>query len=188
MFGRAFSLLREGVPATSLSSFARDGADAYDLVEQLPCGPSCAAAWNAYVCQTYADKLLDADRRGGVVPLVTARYACALYERAGRWLERARTESPDDVDLELPSWSTPVRSRSQLIGMRDALYVLRTYVAYELRDSTRPELSEIDAHVDAVDGLWITRPTPELREGIAAELTAGIRGASALGRNLALGR
>ena len=187
MFGRAFSLLREGVPATSLSSYAREGADAYDLVETLSCGAPRAAAWNAYVCQTYADKLLEADQRGGVVPISTARYACALYERAGRWLERARTESPGDLDLELPSWGTPVRSRSQLVGMRDALYVLRTYVAYELRDAVRPELAEIDEHVEAVDGLWITRPTPELRAGIAVEITAGIRRACALGRSLALG-
>lgn len=187
MFGRALSLLREGVPAASLSSYAREGADAYDLVEHLPCGPPRAAAWNAYVCQTYADRLLRADQRGGVVPIATARYACALYERAGRWLERARTESTDDVDFELPSWGSPLRSRPQLVGMRDALYVLRTYVAYELRESARPELAEVDAHVEAVDGLWIARPTPELREGIATELTAGIRCACALGRSLALG-
>jgi hypothetical protein len=187
MLGRALSLLREGVPAASLSSYARDGADAYDLVEHLRCGTTRAAAWSAYVCQTYADKLLRADQRGGVVPISTARYACALYERAGRWLERARAESADDVDFDLPSWDSPLRSRPQLVGMRDALYVLRTYVAYELRDAARPELADIDAHVEAVDGLWIARPTPELRAGIAAELTAGIRSACALGRSLALG-
>jgi hypothetical protein len=167
-----------------LASYGRDGTDAYDLVDRLPPGRARAAAWNAYVCQTYADKLAAACPRPSDQ---TARVARSLYALALVWLERARTDASGSHELELPPWGSPVRSHDQLVGMRDALEALRTYVAYGLPPALAPRLAAVDARMDAVDALWIKRPTPELRGGIGDALTAGIREAISLGRELALG-
>jgi hypothetical protein len=167
-----------------LASYGREGTDAYDLVDRLPHGEARAAAWNAYVCQTYADKLADACPRPSDE---TARVVRSLYGLALTWLERAATDAVGSHELELPPWGTPFRSHDQLHGMRNALEALRTYVAYGLPPALAPRLAPVDARIDAVDALWIERPTPELRGGIGDALTAGIREAISLGRVLALG-
>ena len=160
----------------------RDAGDAYDLVDRLPPGRARAAAWNAYVCQTYADKLAEA-RRG--YSDETARVERSLYALALAWLERADTGS--DGELSLPPWGSPIRSRDQLSGMRQTLDALRTHVAYGLPETFRPQLAAVDARIDAVERLWIERPPPELRGGLGDALTAGLRDTIALGRELALG-
>ena len=80
-----------------------------------------------------------------------------------------------------------MRSRDQLVGMRNTLDALRTYVAYALSPELEPRLHAVDKRLRAVDALWIERPTPELRGGIGDRLAAGIREAIALGQVLALG-
>lgn len=130
------------------------------------------AAWNAYVCQTYADKLAGSCD-------TSAPLARALYDLARTWLERTRT--PDgDTRLELPAWGTLERSREQLAAMRETLDALRTYLAFEIGEDD-PRLETVDAQLAAVDELWIPRPTPELRAGIGSALTIGIKAAAALG-------
>lgn len=164
-----------------LSSYGRHGADAYDLVDRLPHGPARAAAWNAYVCQTYADKLAESCTRA---PETAAPYARALYDLARSWLERAHAPS-GRLDLKLPPWGTLTRSREELVAMRETLYALRTYVAFEIGDDD-PQLAAIDEQIAIVDGLWIARPTPELRAGIGSALMTGIKAAAALGGACAL--
>ena len=167
-----------------LASYGRDGTDAYDLVDRLPPGRARAAAWNAYVCQTYADKLTAAcPRRSGE----TARVVQSLYSLALTWLELAAADSDGPQELELPPWGTPIRSRDQLVGMRNTLDTLRTHVAYGLPEALGPRLAVVDARSDAVNALWIRRPTPELRGGLGDALIAGIRAAVSLGQVLALG-
>lgn len=160
-----------------LASYGRDGADAYDLVDRLPYGRARAAAWNAYACQTYGDKRSDE----------TARVVRALYALAVTWLERTALDARGSQELELPAWGTPIRSRDQLVGMRDTLDALRTYVAYGLPPALEPRRDAIDKRPGVADALWIERPTPELRGGIGDALAAAIREAIALGRVLAAG-
>jgi hypothetical protein len=167
-----------------LAAYGRDGAEAYDLVDRLQYGRARAAAWNAYACQTYADKLADACRRPSDE---TIRVVRSLYELAVRWLERSAVDAGGSQELELPSWGTSVRSRDQLVGMRNTLEALRTYVAYALPPTLEPRLDAVDRRVHDVDSLWIERPTPELRGGIGNALAAGIREAITLGRLIALG-
>jgi len=155
-----------------LSSYGRHGSDAYDLVDRLANGRARVAAWNAYVCQTYADKLAESCEE-------SAPLARALYDLARTWLEHART-SDGDTRLELPAWGTLVRSQEQLVAMRETLDALRTYLAFEIGEDD-PRLATVDAQLATVDELWIPRPTPELRAGIGSALTIGLKAAAALG-------
>jgi hypothetical protein len=148
---------------------------AYDLVDQLPSGPARAAAWAAYALTTYADKLAAADGRSDVV--------AEAYARAAACLETAR-DGGSALPAALPHWRTPVRSREQLVGMRDALDALRTYLAYELRDADASQLARIDAQLTRVDQLWIERPPDEIRGAIGSALAVGLDEAYALGRRL----
>ena len=183
MIDRVLGYLRGDASARAMTRYGRDGSDAYDLVDTLPPGPGRAAAWNAYVCQTYADKLCGAN---DVAP-ATAPVVRALYAQVGRWLELAHA-GRDGGGLELPAWRTPLRSQHELAGMRDTLEALRTHVAFDLgASSDDPRLAAIDRYVATVDSMWIPRATPDLRLGIGDALTHGIAAACALGRTLALG-
>src|SRR5581483_4333323 len=153
---RRLRLLGAGVAV--LESYGRNGADAYDLVDRLPHGPARAAAWNAYVCQTYADKVAESCRHS---PDDAAPFVRALYDLACAWLDRAQASAGGE-DLKLPSWGSLVRSQDELAGMRDTLAALRTYVAFEIGDDD-PRLAPVDARVATADSLWIPRATPELR-------------------------
>jgi len=148
---------------------------AYELVDELPCGPARAAAWAAYAQTTYADKLAAAAGRSDVVAEAYARAAACLD---------AALNGGGALPAALPHWRTPVRSREQLRGMRDALDALRTYLAYELHDEHAPELARIDAQLARVDELWIDRPPDEIRGAIGSALAIGLDEAYALGRRL----
>jgi Histidine kinase len=148
---------------------------AYELVDQLPSGPARAAAWAAYAQTTYADKLLAADGRSDVV--------AEAYARATACLDVAQNGG-GALPAALPHWRTPVRSREQLRGMRDALDALRTYLAYELHDEHAPQLARIDAQLARADELWIDRPPDEIRGAIGSALAIGLDEAYALGRQL----
>ena len=145
---------------------------AYELVEQLPSGSARAAAWAAYALTTYADKLLAADGTSDVV--------AESYARAAACLEVARGGG-GALPTAPPHWRTPVRSTEQLVGMRDALDALRTYLAYELHDEHAPELEPIDVQIATVERLWIRRPPSEIRGAIGSALAIGLDRAYALG-------
>jgi len=167
-----------------LESYGRHGADAYDLVERLPRGPARAAAWNAYVCQTYADKLA---LRCTHAPHESTPFARALYDLAIEWLRCANDDSfRGPVDLELPLWGSLVRSSEQLIAMRETLESLRTYVAYDGGEADG-RLAEVDRRLETAAALWDPRPTPDLRAAIGDALVRGIRAAAGLGAACALG-
>jgi hypothetical protein len=148
---------------------------AYELVDQLSSGPARAAAWAAYALTIYADKLVAADGGSDVV--------AEAYARAAACLDVAR-DGNGGLPASLPHWRTPVRSREQLVGMRDALDALRTFLAYELGDANAPELARIDLQLARVDELWIARPPPEIRGAIGSALAIGLDEAYALGRRL----
>lgn len=148
---------------------------AYELVDQLPPGPARAAAWAAYAQTTFADKLVASDGRSDV--------AAEAYARAALCLEVARNGG-GALPAALPHWRTPVRTREQLVGMRDALEALRTYLAYELHDDNAPQLARIDAQIRNVEGLWIERPPEAIRGAIGSALATALDEAYALGRRL----
>lgn len=200
MWPQLLAFFRGDLRARELAPAARAGMEAYDLVDRLPRGPARLAAWNAYVLQTYADKLISACRPAGYVRADTASVAQDIYELAGVWLGRARQltadpDHPDRVKSELlPHWHTPIRSQDQLRGMRDTLEALRAFVAFDLGnleadatliDTLRGRLHELDATADAIEHLWIARPTAELRAGAGSLLTRGLDQAYALGQLLA---
>lgn len=168
-----------------LESYGRYGSDAYDLVDRLPRGRARAAAWNAYVCQTYADKLA---LRCTQAPQESAAFTRALYDLALEWLRRANDDAAGaSVELELPHWGSVVRSREQLVAMRETLEALRTYIAYDAGGDDLP-LEKVDKLLAKVDALWDPRPTPDLRSAIGDALVRGIRAAATLGVDYALGR
>jgi hypothetical protein len=148
---------------------------AYELVDRLPSGPARAAAWAAYALTTYADKLRAADGTSDVV--------AEAYANAAACLDVARDGGGALPDA-LPHWRTPVRSREQLVGMRDALDALRTYLAYELRDADATPIARIDAQLARVDELWIERPPDAIRGAIGSALAIGLDEAYTLGRRL----
>lgn len=195
------ALIRADVPLRELDPFRRAGIDAYDLVDELPRGSARLAAWNAYVLQTYGDKLIAASRTAHYVRADTAYVARRLFELVGVWLERAREAAADPAHSTrpglsgpLPHWHTPVRSREQLVGMRTTLDALRIYVAFDLQSleavdrsaaRLRARLAEIDARIEAADSLWIARSSEEIRGGIGDALAIGLDKAYALGQLLA---
>jgi len=198
---RLKAFARDGVPLHDLGSVRGLGSDAYDFVDELPRGRARVAAWNAYVLQTYGDKLIAASETTERVAVDTARVAGAAYQLAGMCLDCARqlaTEGADaslaDVPDALPHWHTPVRSHEQLVGMRETLEALRIYTAFDLQtfpaDDTstatmRELLAAVDADLATVDLLWIRRPPAELRGGIGDVLARGLDKAFELGRLLA---
>ncbi len=185
------------VPVAALDAVRCAAMDAYQLVDQLPGGPVRSAAWNAYALQTYGDELLLATRREFVAS-DTAEMAGRIFSQAYTWLERALQPGEDLHALrveamhdELPRWLTATRSQAQIIGMREALDTLRTWIAAELgrhpAASTRllEDLAGIDGRLENVSLLWIERPPAELRRGIGYTLTVGLDEAYELGQEVA---
>jgi hypothetical protein len=164
------------------------GADAYGLAEQLPFGPEREAAWAAYSLQVYGDKLVDACEAGGLVPFDTGRVARTAFDLADTCLHVARQASTQPLPACLPRWSSPSRTHEQLVGMKDTLEDLRTYLAFEIHaddSESQKQLGAIDAKLASVALLWIEHAPPEIRGGIGDALTSGLDSAYSLGRRLA---
>ncbi len=198
---RLASLLRAEVNLDGLSRMRSAGAEAYQLIDDAPAGSwERLAAWNAFLHQIYGDNLLSSEQSDSI-PVETARIVTQLYWLAAAWLERAAQlrASPAStlkVDLRtpLPHWRTPVRSRAELLGMRSTLEDARTRVASELAAFKGPEpargraverLARIDARIETVDMLWMSRGSDEIRGAIGDALCEGLDGVSELGQLLA---
>lgn len=139
------ALVRLDVPIHDLDPVRCAGLDAYDLVEELPRGPARAAAWNAYVLQTYSDKLLAAGPTHQYMRADTVTVVEDLYRLVVVWLDRARQMAANPSQPAWPNlpdalspWHTPVRSERQLVGMRETLDALHTYLRATCGTSTGP--------------------------------------------------
>lgn len=190
------AVIHSEVPLEELAPFRNVGIDAYVLVERLPRGSARVAAWDAYVCRTYADALVGSAARG-YLNAESARLASELYLLAGKELERASAEQEllrvAAAAPGLPRWRTPVRAQSQLVAMRQTLDVLRTFLAHELdqlgqlepeaRDVAGSLLETVEERFQ-VEGMWIARPPAELRGRIGDLLMSGLEQAYALGQLL----
>jgi|SRR5579884_3744153 len=184
MLERLVAWARGDVPTATLDSERNRCIDAYDLVEELPNGPARAAAWAAFALQTYADKLVSAARADGYVRSESARLARDAYRLAAGCLDIARTGAGRVPDA-LPRWGTPIRSHDQLVGMRQALEALRTFIAFELRDDRAPGLAHLDEELAKVDRFWIEHPPPEIRGALGDALLHGLDEAYTLGLRVA---
>jgi hypothetical protein len=176
------------------------GAEAYELVDELPRGAARAAAWNAYAFQTYADKLIEASGSKHL-PEDTYAVVAELVSLSALWVRQASalaanpsTAPPSEQAAELPHFDTPIRSQEQLAGMRETADTLRTYVAFDLQSlpagtpsssGLRDQLAALDKNMDAAAMLLIERPPPELRGGMGDALVEAIEQARALGLALA---
>jgi hypothetical protein len=162
-----------GVPVESLAAERNAAADAYARVEELEPGPERAAAWRAFALQTYGDRLLAACEQSGVVAFETAPFAARCFRLAASGAPPER----------LAHWPTAERTHAQLVGMRDALEVLRA----DLAGCDDARLAAIDAERHAVDLLWIERAPDTLRTGLGRHLQHALDLAYALGAERALG-
>ena len=190
-------LIGGDIRVQTLDRVRGSSVDAYDLVDRLPRGSACLAAWNAYVLRTYADKLVSACQTGDYIDPDAATVAFRLYELSGQWVECAQgVSSSPDLSEPLPHWHTPIRSQAELAGMRDTLDVLRVYLTDAIQrlpvdDPVTPQLQErlaaVNAKVDRVDGLWLPRAPDDLRGGIGDALADGLDIAYALGQTLSRG-
>lgn len=176
--------LRGDVRVAQLDAVRHRCVEAYDLVERLPRGDERAVAWCAYALQVYGDKLVDATAVAGSIPNDVAEVAYWSFELAARCLESG--EAPES----LPRWRTPVRTQEQLVGMRNALTDLQTFLAFDVSslatDRFEAMLEAIDADLRSVERLWIPRPPAEIRGGIGDTLVRALDRAYALGRDVAL--
>jgi len=193
-------LLRGEVPREMFDALCRESDEAYQLLEHAPVGSwERLTGWNAFLCQIYADNLLDAEV-SGMIPPDTARIVNELYSLAAAWLERAamlreNPKRPMQIDprTPLPHFRTPLRSAAQLLGMRNTLEDARVRVASELGRfggapaQQRPlaeRLAQIDAHRHRVDLLWLGREADAMRGAIGDALSDGLAGVSELGQLL----
>jgi len=180
VLARLRSLFKDGVPVRAITPLRARCVGASDLVDTLPTGPARSAAWAAYALETYADALLAACARDGYIGLDTARVARVSFVLAGTCVEIAQG-AQGDIPRSLPHWETVPRSHEQLVGMRETLESLRTYLAYEL-GSDDADVVQIDAQLATVERLWIERAPPAIRGGIGDALSNGLDLAYEIGR------
>jgi hypothetical protein len=195
---------RGDIPTKDLIAYGRAGSDAYDLLDQLSAsGYPRLCAWNAFVLQTYGDKLLAAVQTPGFAPPETAEQVATLYQFVGGWIARARQAAADPgyrLDVYVPQalphhWQTAPRTTEQLTGMRDAFQAAQATLVSELGasagdDGAGARLKALGLGIDSVaeylDKLWTHEPGPELRATLGATLTDGLNRAYQLGQVLAV--
>jgi hypothetical protein len=198
--GWLWALVRGAVPVADLDPFRSLGFEAYDLIDGLAPGAARAAAWNAFVLQTYADKLVTACRTGAFVAAETADAAENIYRLAGVWVARAHELAANPAGAAQATladpmyhWHTPIRSEGELRGMRETLDALRVQLAFELQrggtrlpPGLREQLAAVEAKLETADGLFVRRAPAELRGGIGTALALGLDTAFRLGQEIAM--
>jgi hypothetical protein len=195
---------RGDVSTKDLSAYGRAGSDAYDLLDQLPDpGYARLCAWNAFVLQTYGDKLLAAGESPGYVTRETADQVVIVYQFVASWIARCRQLVADPayrLDVYVPQgmphhWQTTPRTFAQLTGMRDTFQAAQAALVSNLKSlgetgDLRQRLNAFEAAVDSVaeyiDKLWTHDPGLELRATLGATLTDGLNRAYQLGQVLAV--
>ena len=195
---------RGEISSSDLIAYGRAGSDAYDLIDGLPAtGIARVAAWNAFVLQTFGDKLLASTPTPGFAPVDTAEHVRVLYELVGAWLARARAAAASTayrLDVAVPQllphhWSIEPRTAEQLAGMKTTIEAVQARVASDLEALHGQEpaherlkllMSAVDSSADYADKLWMHAPGLELRRTLGATLQDGLDNAYQLGQLLAL--
>jgi hypothetical protein len=159
LWTRMVAWVQDEVPATELEAYRRASLQVFgamDLAEAKRMESAAAGldpwtvppalraellcAWNAFVLQTLANEIVDADYDAnpateGFVPPGVARQALAFYEQVEPWLDRARQADANPgyqlrapVPATLPPWEDNARYRpSQLPGLMRALRSVATH-------------------------------------------------------------
>jgi hypothetical protein len=177
-----------GPPLDALTRMQSQSADAYLLIDEAPAGSwERVAAWCAFFHQIYADNLLPEARAPDSTAYETVRVVAELRANPGSALEV-------DLRTPLPHWHTPIRTLAELDGMRATLEDGRIRVASELegfagpdgrREALAARLARVDANIEKVELVWVSRRSEEIRGAIGDALTRGLDGVSVLGQLLA---
>jgi hypothetical protein len=197
------SFIRADMPVREIDPYRRAGADAYELIDEVP-PASCArlAAWNAFLLQVYGDNLVAAGSHSRYVMADIVIFAREAYQLANIWLNEVRKAQASssyrfifNLPYHLPHWQEAYRTDEQLRAMRDTLETGRTRVASDVerfagddthRELLRVRLAQIDSEVQYVERLWTRKPTPDLRLTLGDTLTAALDHAYEIGQLLAL--
>jgi hypothetical protein len=195
------SFIRADVPMREIDPYRRAGADAYDLIDQVPPASwARVAAWNAFLLQAYGDNLIAEGARGRYCAPELAMFAQRLYQEANVWLEEVHKAQASaayrfrfTLPHPLPHWAG-YRADEHLRAMRRTAETGRTRVASDLerfagddtyRDLLRVRLAEIDSEILYVERLWTKRPTEELRRLVGETLQIALDHAYEIGQLLA---
>ncbi len=196
--------VRGDISTKDLVAYGRAGSDAYDLLDQLPAsGYARLCAWNAFVLQTYGDKLLENGEAPGFISPETGEQVAVLYQYVSGWIARARQAAASAgyrLDVYVPQslphhWQTTPRTQQQLTGMHDAFQTAQARIASDLaafagaadvRDRLNSLGMAIDSDSEYLDRLWTRDPGPELRTTVGATLLDGLDRAYRLGQVLAV--
>ena len=196
------SFIRADVRLREIDPYRRAGADAYDLIDQVPPASWCRlAAWNAFLLQVYGDNLVAAGTRGRYITADIVSFARRVYQDANGWLEEVRKAQAStayrfrfSLPCPLPHWQDMLRTDDQLRGMRRTLETGRTRVASDLElfagedrhgELLRVRLAEVDSEVQYVERLWTNKPKPELRLLLGNTLSDALDHAYEIGQLLA---
>ena len=195
------SFIRVDVPVREIDPYRRAGADAYDLIDQVPPASwARLAAWNAFLLQVYGDNLVAAgSKRRSCAPDI-AMFARRVYMQVNVWLEEVHKAQASPsyrfrfvLPHPLPHWEA-YRTDEQLRAMRLTAETGRTRAASDLerfvgdetqRDLLRVRLAEVDSEIQYVERLWTAKPKPELRLLVGETLEIALDHANEIGQLLA---
>jgi hypothetical protein len=171
------SFIRVDVPIREIDPYRRGGADAYDLIDQVPPASwARLAAWNAFLLQVYGDNLVAEGSKGRYCAPDLAMFAQRVYQHTRIWLEEARKAEASAayrfrfvLPHPLPHWEA-YQSDEQLRAMRRTVDTGRTRAASDLErfaggktecDLLRVRLAEIDSEfsTSSVSGCRERRPS-----------------------------
>ena len=195
------SFIRVDVPVREIDPYRRAGADAYDLIDQVPPASwARLAAWNAFLLQVYGDNLVAAGSKRHRCAPDLAMFARRVYPSVNVWLEEVHKAQASasyrfrfDLPHPLPHWEA-YRTDEQLRAMRRTAETGRTRAASDLerfagdetqRDLLRVRLAEVDSEIQYVERLWTAKPSPELRLLVGETLEIALDHAYEIGQLLA---
>lgn len=190
-WNRFVAKLQGEVPAAELEAFSRASASVLELLDRMehrrlacridgldpwttPPATRTAflCAWNAFVLQTLADELLEADYRAEprtphFVPPVTFGQAMRCYDQVEGWVNRASQAEANPgyrLDIrtpaELPAWDS-IDSPAQFDGLLRALRLVRDRAdaAMEVLPEATPDDLRAQTQLDTIRQLYASART-----------------------------
>lgn len=174
--------------------------EAYELLEQVPpLGKARAAAWCAFVYQTFAGKLLSSGPDERFASPRAVEHALGLFELAALWLDRARESASDparklDVSFPQPLPRPPEwLDDQQLAALKKTVETAQAWIGSDLaarddetHERLQPSMKAIQSALDAAAGLGSHSRRLEVRASLAQALQGALDRAFFLGQLLAL--
>jgi hypothetical protein len=174
--------------------------EAYELLEQVPpLGKARAAAWCAFVYQSFAGELLSSGPDEGFASPRAVEHALRLFEFAAYWLNLAREFGSDparqrDVSFPQPLPRPPEWLDDQeLAALKKTLEAAQAWIGSDLaarddetRERLQPSMRAIQSALDSAAGLGSHSRALEVRASLAQTLQSALDRAFFLGQLLAL--